>query len=476
VGLSPQVTGESTPPSFNRAPARSGKTFVDFFEFLFCELDNAGVRYCILHSWDRLPQRPESDVDIAVHPEDRAKLAGIYTQMEQEGYLPVQCLNYSVNAFYFVFSWFDEFDLRTVAIDLIFQNWRSGLTVPDVAALVGTRTRFQNTWIPSPRDQFAYSLAKQTWKGKANDVQSARLIGLAQQLGKTEVSEIAGEMFLKPWNGLVVEACFKGSIRDLLKDVRLLPWLTSLVRQPFALLRHILLQGKRILSRWVRPAGMLVAIIGPDGAGKDTVIGGLCDGIHSSFRRIDKYHWRPHVLFPRRDAPAVTDPHAKSARGPISSSLFLMGFVLDYWIGYALRVRPALARGTLVIFDRYFYDVMVDPKRARFGGPKWLPGMLARFVPLPDLILLLDADERAMFARKRELSEPELKRQRQAYRSMSVGIGRRKIISTDREIRQSIQDAQAEVLQFLHGRFAVRHADWICRRQEAAQSLQGATR
>jgi thymidylate kinase len=461
MGLSPQPAGTAVRPTCSPGPSQSVKHVSDFFSFFLRELDEVGVRYCILHSWEKLPAQPESDVDLAVHPSDREKLAEVFRRLQEEKYLPIQCLNYSVNAFYFVFCWFDQYRLRTVALDIIFEHWRSGLTVPNQISLLAGRVQFRDTWIPSVRDQFAYSLAKQTWKGKANEAQSERLQGLAQHLGRPQVSAIVGEMFLAPWNRRVVDACFDGSIGKLLSKVRRYPWLTSLVRQPLVLSKHVLQQATRIVRRWERPTGLLVAIIGPDGAGKDTVIAGLCDGIRSAFRRINNYHWRPHVLFPRKDAPAVTDPHAKSARGPMLSSLYLFFFVFDYWIGYMLRVRPALARGTLVVFDRYFYDVIVDPKRARFGGPKWLPGLLARLVPLPDLILLLDADAQVMFARKGELSVPELNRQRQAYQKMSVGAAERKIISTDQEIEQTIADANGAVVEVLHRRFVTRHANWV---------------
>jgi thymidylate kinase len=467
MGLSPQTAVAAVRTSCDPGPSQSDRHVPDFFDFFLRQLDEVGVRYCILHSWEKLPAQPESDVDMAVHREDREKLAEVFRRLEEQNYLAVQCLNYSVNAFYFVFCWFDQNHLRTIALDVMFEHWRSGLTVPEQTALLAERDQFRDTWIPSVRDQFAYALAKQTWKGKANQAQSERLQGLAQHLGRPQVRAIAGEMFLAPWNRRVVDACFDGSIGNLLVKVRLYPWLTSLVRQPLVLSKHVLQQARRIARRWVRPTGLLVAIIGPDGAGKDTVIAGLCDGVRTAFRRIHKYHWRPHVLFPRKDAPAVTDPHAKSARGPMLSSLYLLFFVFDYWIGYALRVRPALARGTLVIFDRYFYDVIVDPKRARFGGPKWLPGLLARLVPGPDLILLLDADAQVMFARKGELSVAELDRQRQAYRDMSVGAALRTVVSTNQTVEQSIADANRAVVEFLHLRFAIQNADWICARAAA---------
>ena len=46
----------------------------DFLLNLFRLLDEYDVNYCVLHSWDCLPENLTSDLDLAVHPRDKHKL------------------------------------------------------------------------------------------------------------------------------------------------------------------------------------------------------------------------------------------------------------------------------------------------------------------------------------------------------------------------------------------------------------------
>jgi thymidylate kinase len=443
----------------------------DFLRALFRLLDEHGVRYCVLHSWESLPFELLSDLDVAIHPQDRLKLPVVFRRLQEAGYLLVQCLNYSVDAFYFVFCWFEGLSLRSVPLDFIFEHWRSGLAVLSVEELIEQRERCGEMWIPSRPHQFAYLLAKKTWKGKASDTQAERLRSLVESLGRPEAEAIAGKIFLGGWNRRVVSACLDGSLPGTLDRARNLPWLTAALRHPLRFAAHALQQANRLARRWMYPTGLLIAVLGPDGSGKDTVINGMSKEIRRGFRRMVFYHWRPHLLLPRKSAPPVTDPHAALPRGALVSSLYLMGFVLDYWAGYALRIRHLLTRGTLVVFDRYFYDVLVDPKRARFGGPAWFAQFLARLVPRPDITLVLDADEHVMYARKGELSVPELQRQRIAYRDLSIGMTVKKTVLTDRDVSHSVADATAAVVSFLHHRFERRDEEWL--REPALTDARG---
>jgi thymidylate kinase len=98
------------------------------------------------------------------------------------------------------------------------------------------------------------------------------------------------------------------------------------------------------------------------------------------------------------------------------SALFLFGLFVDCWLGYLLTTGPLVARSGLVIFDRYFHDVLIDPKRYRYGGPQWLTKLLCLLAPpAKPLFLVLDANEEVIFGRKQELPIDELKRQRKAY-------------------------------------------------------------
>ena len=85
-------------------------------------------------------------------------------------------------------------------------------------------------------------------------------------------------------------------------------------------------------------------------------------------------------------------------------------------MGYVVKVRPQLAQGKLILFDRYFSDCLVDPKRYRL--PASCPGMaelVARLLPKPDLIVVLDAPATVLQQRKCEVTPAESERQRKDY-------------------------------------------------------------
>ena len=55
-GVEPVETGAQSTP--------------DFLRRLFRLLNEFGVRYCVIHSWEKLPEHLGSDLDLAVHPAD----------------------------------------------------------------------------------------------------------------------------------------------------------------------------------------------------------------------------------------------------------------------------------------------------------------------------------------------------------------------------------------------------------------------
>ena len=79
---------------------------------------------------------------------------------------------------------------------------------------------------------------------------------------------------------------------------------------------------------------------------------------------------------------------------------------MDYIFGYFLRVRPFLQKRSLVIFDRYYTDVIVDSRRSRiFLNHKFLYWCGKLFIPALDYNILLTADRDVILSRKQELDE-----------------------------------------------------------------------
>ncbi len=417
----------------------------------------------MLHSWEKLPNQLRSDLDLAVHPEDRARLPLVLRRLCEEGYRPVQLLNYAVNSFYFVFVWFEGAPLRSLAVDVILDHREGGLILARGEDLVAGRRRKQSLWAPHPATEFRYLLAKKILKKDLPRHQAQRLRNLVREMGRLEAESEAAVLFGDKWKFRVIEACLGASLDTLLPALRKRIWWMTLRRDPLNPLRNFLSDLPRRIRRWFEPTGFFILILGPDGVGKSTLIEHLTRSIGPAFRSCQIFHWRPRMIGLKTETGAsAMAPHAEPPRGIPGSVARLLAFFLDYWLGYLLVIRPQIVRSALIVFDRYFQDICVDPLRYRYGGPAWLPRLLAPGVPPPDLFLLvLDADEDVILSRKREVDPEELKRQRAAYVKLATEVTGAHLVKTDSGIEQTVEQVARLVIDRLAQRFGRRHGSWI---------------
>jgi thymidylate kinase len=448
-------------------PANQGEGYApgprpaDFLRHLFRHLEDSGTRYCVLHSWKNLPAELPSDLDIAVHPEDRASLAVAFRHLSEDGFAPVQLINHNVNGYYFVFCWNSGMVLKTTAVDVIFEHRRRGLISDGGEQVTSTRERCGEFWIASPATEFSYLLLKKAAKGNVKPEQAHRLKELVDLLGRSRAEEIARKSFPPKWSRALVSACLDGTLPEILMHAQHLSWVTAVTRKPLDLLRYLAGEAGRVLRRWKTPNGLLVAVLGPDGVGKSSVIARLHDQIGPAFWGERYFHWRPQLFAPRRPAAPVTNPHAKLPRSPLVSSVYLTAFLADYFFGYAFQLRQLKARSHFLLFDRYFYDVLVDPMRIRFGGPTWLARLYSRLVPTPDLVLVLDVDTETILARKSEVSPAEVDRQRQAYRQLPVEASHLRLLSTKDTREEVAHQAATSIAEYMSQRFRLMHPEWL---------------
>ena len=451
--------------------AQTHRCLRDFLLTLFRLLDEFGVRYCVLHSWDTLPNELPNDLDLAILAEDKSKLLPVFDGLRSKGYFPIQALNHSVNGNFFAFFWTEASGAKTAAVDIVSEHRRGGMVLANDAEMLANRQRHGVFWTASPHVEFAYLLAKKAFKQKASDKQLRRLKFLADQLGSTEANRLASKFLTADTSKQAVQSCIDGSTREFLKDSRAKLWRASLTRRPDKSIPYFATEAWRLIRRWFQPTGIIVAIMGPDGVGKSTVIAGLVKTMDMAFwRRHRLFHWRPYVLAPQPDRGPVLDPHGQSVRGSLVSMLYLSGFFLDYYVGYLLVIRRLLAKSNLVIFDRYFHDVLVDPQRYRYGAPKWFAEMLSRLVPQPDLVILLDADTGLILGRKSELPREEIERQRLAYRELQFSGAKTAFLKTNGDVDKSVSVAAASVAEYMKRRFDDRFDGWLSSAQLQAEA------
>src|SRR5690606_9284852 len=116
-------------------------------------------------------------------------------------------------------------------------------------------------------------------------------------------------------------------------------------------------------------------------------------------------------------------------------------------------VGHARSKRAILLSDRYFDDLLVDPRRYRYGAPiSWARAMF-RALPRPDRVLLLLGDAEAIHARKREVTLEELGRQLGAYRDLAASLGPRAVVIDATRPLEEVREA-AWTAAFPSGRVA----------------------
>lgn len=163
----------------------------------------------------------------------------------------------------------------------------------------------------------------------------------------------------------------------------------------------------------MKKAPRFIAFEGPDGVGKSTIMRILAPRLaqKGGYKGFVFFHWKPvpgalHLNCIPDGAPH--NPRSKQPRGLLASLPFLLHHWLDFQIGFARRVRPALSAGLLVVCDRYAYDVLVDPARFRLKVPKCVLRLFVRTIPRPDIAIVLQAPPDVVRRRKPELTIDEI--------------------------------------------------------------------
>ncbi len=460
------VAGSVAPSSPQPSPGVS-----DFLGGLFRLLEEFEIRYCVLHAWEELPERLSSDLDLAVHPEDAVRLPLVVRALQEQGYLPIQLLRYAVHGYRYDFAWLNGCSVHFAGIDTTYEYHQGGLTLMSGRSLVGERQRRGDLWVASPEAEFAYLLAKKAGRGSVSLRQQQRLRELVEELGSDEAAKITGRLFGERHSTRLVEACVQGRLPDLLREFKKRLWWTTVARDPLNPVRNLIADGWRRARRWFQPTGLFVAVLGPDGVGKSTVIAQLTEKLAPGFRGHGVFHWRPMLLHPSESEGPVTNPHGKPPRGWMASAAIASVLVLDYWLGYLFLVWPLLARTRLVVFDRYFHDALVDPARYRYGGPMWFLQLLSRLVrPRDSLFIILDADENVILSRKSEVPGTELGRQREAYQQLAARLHTTPV-RTDQSLEHTMERVAQQILEHLAQRFQHRQARWLALGQNA--QIQG---
>jgi len=429
---------------------------------LFRVLEDHGIKYCVMNSYEDLPDKVEGDVDIAVERLGLKNMDQILDSIARENGLKIiQKIHHNYEKYAYILSPVKIF--KPFRLQLDFMNDFAVRGYPALISndfMVKHRRKYKNFFVPDTKSEFIFSILRRIYKGDLDSSRAKRLkeLYLKDSLG---CRELLLKYFPPKMSDEIIKIILQGdlhlfNIQCKFYKRKLLSY--SLRRNFPFVLKYWIFEILRAIERIRHPVGIMVAFLSPDGGGKSTIAKNVMQLAAGSFHGEKLFYCRPE-LFPQpgellgfrkpeeRMQNANPRPHDHKKERPIKSILRFCYYVVDYILGYYLKVFPLNVKKHLCIFDRYYYDYLVDLFRYNFSIPNWLPELLLPIIPKPDIVIYLHNTPEELYKRKKELPLEELKRQVKAYQDILPKLPNTHQIITDKPIEEVTREAVSLILE-----------------------------
>ena len=409
----------------------------------FAALERAGVACCVLRDADRLDEFAAEGGELDLLVESRQ--AGLLRRTLGElGFVALPSWGHAPHRFFLAY---DPEGHVWLKLDVVTRIVYGGQWPTDLGeTCLSRRRRVGEAYAPAPEDELISLLLHAVLdKGRIAPHRQRRLRALREAVtDPTHMTGLLRRYWSPEMDWPTLSALLERGDWDALLAQR--PVVTAHLarRAPLAArLSGVRRRFERVFGRLLdllrAPALPAVALLGPDGAGKSS----LTEQLRAQFPLpVMSVYMGLYQKGGTRHSRLDRLPGARFAR-----------LVLTQWRRY-VRARLAQARGSLVLFDRYPYDALLNTGEVRSPLKRMRRWLLARACPPPDLVLVLDAPAQTLYARKGEHSPEALEQQRQAYRALAGRLPRARLIDTSDDLAQSARQASAalwEAMQARHG-------------------------
>jgi thymidylate kinase len=423
----PIGTGSAS-PHLERAEPQRATQQSGLARAVLTGLDEADVRWCLLRG-DSACSTTTGDVDVLVAAADLNRAIDV---IEAHGLIRLRAFGRATHVFFVglepaTSSWL-ELDLVTeLAYGRTFE-----VRMAAAGECLARRRRHNGMWTLTPEDEYwALLLHCLLDKHAFPDHHLRRLKDLAEAASLD--SPLARAMPPKAAPSTLLRYAQQGRWSALMARRRAVLAACRRADPVTATRRFIGSAAQRVVERplqaWSR-RGISVALLGPDGAGKSTLAGGIASAFYFPV-------WRVYMGLWQAD---------QARQGMVAQGLRILLRPMVVWRRYLASVRHR-AFGRTVVFDRYVYDALLPPR----GSLVWLKRpyfrLLSRSCPAPDLVLLLDAPGNVLHARSGEYDAEHLEAERAYYRLLEARIPRLERIDAHRPPDRVLADALACIWQ-----------------------------
>lgn len=407
----------------------------EIFNYLFESFNSQNIDYVIIHSYQYLPDKFDSDIDTAINvPNIKDAIKLLDDSLEGTGWRVIQFWRHENYAADCVISNDEEF----LQVDFCTHYERNGRVVMPVQELLKGKKKYKNFYVPKPQTEFTYILVKKILKKVFSEGSRVQLTALWKSMSEKEKqdTQISLKRFIEEEQITKILKCIETSQYDLIDLKRAHQQLKKKTSNFADNLHYKFFDIKRKLERIVHPTGMFIVMLGVDGAGKTTIADSLKERYVTAFRRIDHYHSRVRVLKDisqlKKDAKPVdaSDPHGKKQKSGRLTSVVKFGYYfLDFLIGNA-KITVAKIKSTLVLVERYYYDYSIDKVRYNLNLSDGFLNFFEHFILKPDVIFILTGNSKELLERKHEITIEEIDEQKKKLADRFMGNPKAVFIDT----------------------------------------------
>lgn len=394
----------------------------DISDRVFFAFNSANINYSVVHGLENYPDSIGRDIDVLIEKNDIEKCISV---LENE----LISLNLNLKkhkttwGHYYLFTYNNncknDSACLILEIDLIpFYQWAATtfLTKPETIIYVGNIYKV---------DLWASFLKRVLFQILGGNTQKFQKKNQELDLSLTEIKIIKKKLPLylgKDLAEILIQSILK---KDLKSIVELTPRIRRYVaftgiKNPisfaFGIKNWLLNEIAHLIPKRCAP---IIAIVGPDGVGKSTIIKEISILLPEKLAlpEIIVRHWRPGVLpnlgtFIGRKhefiggSDAVVPRRKPGYFGVLRALYYFMDFLVGGWI----KDRRDSSTLKTVLYDRCALDMIVDPVRYGIKSSK-VSKFIWKFTTKPDLVVLLKDDPYNIYSRKPELSIVEIERQ-----------------------------------------------------------------
>lgn len=411
---------------------------------LFKGLDEASVNWCLL----RIPSQPASprgDVDLLIEPNH---VSAVRLVLLSQGFIPVPGWTELPDMLWVDFDELTGCFLVLDVTDEIVFGPAGRLRTNERAGCLTRRRQDGALWRLDDDDSYwALLLHCLLDKGFVPDHYKRRLQSMAAaattdgSFGRILASldadipaQLRDATLLGTWSRLeaLAPAVSRSWAAQLTDIQRLWPFLVKarrLSRAPFLIRRR---------------RGVSIALLGLNGAGKSTLVKAMEEAFPFPVTRIYMGLWKSGDV--------------RSSERPVIAPLMRP---VRAWRSYLTGLSAQLL-GHLVIFDRYAYDARLPPQPPLVHLKRGYMWVLARSVPPPDLVFLLDLPGVVATQRKDERTPAQNEAERSEYLGLAAQIPRIRVLDASLEPAAICASALSLV--------------WDCYRRRWLPAEQGATK